>query len=304
MTRLNSNGHLTDVDRLTLFHRKAEIDRFFNGPWVTLYQSERSETHSVGRFSALIAKKAVPRVLQAHGWDLRIGEGLPGYVIKNGKVGYERFSDDGIEPIVILRSFCGMKPETIEIIEEFRHFHNLYWDSRAGRLVRIDETGDDETVAEIAAGLVRVRKPALTAFMAAKQMHLALFFEFDEMLSGPANPVSERDRSEDYSGPDRTWVRYMTNLDDQVLSRLMGKLLIAPPKRPKSNELWNTPKKFESFIIGYTDDGEPRIHNSNPDELANFFGSNPGQPHYLTPVHFRRDVLDKYYHRPDANIAL
>lgn len=38
---------------------------------------------------------------------------------------------------------------------------------------------------------------------------------------------------------------------------------------------------------------------SDPDKLANYFGKNPESPHYLTPVFFRRDVLDKYYADPD-----
>jgi hypothetical protein len=33
--------------------------------------------------------------------------------------------------------------------------------------------------------------------------------------------------------------------------------------------------------------------------LANYFGKNPKAPHYLTPVHFRRDVLAKYYDNPE-----
>ena len=40
------------------------------------------------------------------------------------------------------------------------------------------------------------------------------------------------------------------------------------------------------------------IHSSNPDQLSNYFGGNPGEPHYLTPVHFRKEVLDKYYQQP------
>jgi hypothetical protein len=33
--------------------------------------------------------------------------------------------------------------------------------------------------------------------------------------------------------------------------------------------------------------------------LSNYFGANPGAPHYLTPVHFRGEVLTKYYSHPD-----
>lgn len=40
------------------------------------------------------------------------------------------------------------------------------------------------------------------------------------------------------------------------------------------------------------------LHSADPDRLANYFGANPGAPNYLTPVHFRKEVLDKYYQKP------
>jgi hypothetical protein len=40
------------------------------------------------------------------------------------------------------------------------------------------------------------------------------------------------------------------------------------------------------------------MHTCDPDKLANNFGKNPNARHYLTPVHFTRDVLQKYYDNP------
>lgn len=299
MSAPKSNNDLSDSQRLMHVHRKAEIDHLFDGPWITLYQSERRDKASFAIFSALVKKAVVRKVLEQRDWGIFIGYGSPGYAVENGKVRYERFSEEGIEPLVLVRDFLGLKPRVIEIVEEFRLFHSLYLDQPSGRLVRIDDTGEDEIVAEIQPRLVRVRKPALTEFMAAKQMYLALFFEFDEMLLHGPNPVPEGDREEDVCGPDRIWSRYMTSVTGQWLSRLMGKRLVAPPRRPKSDQLWSKPREFESFIIGYDDDGEPQLHKSSPAQLANYFGANAGEPHYLTPVHFRREVLDKYYQNPE-----
>ena len=52
------------------------------------------------------------------------------------------------------------------------------------------------------------------------------------------------------------------------------------------------------FIIGVDEEGGEIVHTSYPSYLANNFGANPEEPHYLTPVHFRREVLDKYYQKP------
>jgi hypothetical protein len=40
-------------------------------------------------------------------------------------------------------------------------------------------------------------------------------------------------------------------------------------------------------------------YTCNPDALANYFGANPDAPHYLTPVHFRCEVLQKYYDKTE-----
>lgn len=44
---------------------------------------------------------------------------------------------------------------------------------------------------------------------------------------------------------------------------------------------------------------ESQFYTCNPNELADYFGNNPGAPHYLIPVFFRRDVLTKYYSKPE-----
>lgn len=87
----------------------------------------------------------------------------------------------------------------------------------------------------------------------------------------------------------------------KTFSRLIGKRLIEPLPKTKSG-FWGfaeeEQKKFVDFIIGVDKEGNEVVHTSNPDSLANYFGANPGAPHYLTPVHFRKEVLDKYYQKP------
>jgi hypothetical protein len=46
-------------------------------------------------------------------------------------------------------------------------------------------------------------------------------------------------------------------------------------------------------------EGQNIVHTANEKELSNYFGKNPGAPHYLTPVWFRREVLRKYYEHPE-----
>lgn len=288
------------VSRLSMAHRKLEIERCFDGPWITLYERQKGERSSVALYSALVAKTRLPASLSERGWDLMLtSTGGPTYIWSNEKVRYERYGTKGIEPLVVVRHFRGLKPRTIEISEEFRFFHDLYHDRDAGQYIQLDESGDDYVIAEVTPDRVRVRKPALTEFLAAKQMYLAQLFEFDETEPGTDNPVPLQDREEDIKSTDRIWGRYMTTVTGEVLSRMTGKIVLAPPRRPRASEMGKRDKDYEEFIIGYDDAGLPRMFNSNPDELANYFGKNPSAPHYLTPVHFRKDVLNKYYARPE-----
>ncbi|MCW3046959.1 MAG: hypothetical protein JWO74_1243 [Solirubrobacterales bacterium] len=86
---------------------------------------------------------------------------------------------------------------------------------------------------------------------------------------------------------------------DRPFLRLFGKRLLPPPPLEASGiPPFKPEKEYEQFVIG-TDTGEEVRVTSDPAELANYFGANPGNPHYLTPVYFRREVLNKYYADPD-----
>lgn len=55
-------------------------------------------------------------------------------------------------------------------------------------------------------------------------------------------------------------------------------------------------KEYQQFIIIIGGDSEePEIFTSDSDLLANYFGANPKASHYLKPVFFRKEVMQKYY---------
>jgi hypothetical protein len=86
-----------------------------------------------------------------------------------------------------------------------------------------------------------------------------------------------------------------------TFSRLLGKKII-PPLPVEKCGVWpyDAPaRKFADYIIGMNAEGQNVVHTADEEELANYFGKNPGAPHYLTPVWFRREVLSKYYEHPE-----
>ena len=79
-----------------------------------------------------------------------------------------------------------------------------------------------------------------------------------------------------------------------------------PPYPKEESCFWPYDKRegeFIDFIIEETADGEMISFSCNPEKLANNFGANPQAPNYLTPVFFKREVLQKYYNSPERYVV-
>ena len=94
----------------------------------------------------------------------------------------------------------------------------------------------------------------------------------------------------------------LSAVDDKILgngncSRVLIKRIL-PPLPQEECGIWpfeNKQKKYLEFIIGEDKYGRPIEYTCDPDKLADYIGKNPGAPHYLTPVFFKKDVLQRYY---------
>jgi hypothetical protein len=274
------------------------------GQWTTLYEQLRSDDESVGRYSTLASPDLRERVLRDCGWNLHIGDHSPGFSVwhENGHevVQYDTITSEGFEPLVRVRSFDGFKPSQIEVSEEFRLFHNL-WDGGEGNYYSFDETGTESLVLEISDDKVRVHTRLLRQYQAARQLDLLLFIETDRysnrLPEGTAGFELEFKTDQIRA---RTSVGKWT-VGGRHLCRFMGKqLVVAPPMNTCGIWPFEEPDNhFPEFPIGIAEDGQVVKHTCDPEQLANYFGKNPDSPHYLTPVFFQRDVLNRYYENPE-----
>lgn len=271
-----------------------------NSAWVWLSRGEGDYSgHRVGRYSALLTPERVAAGISGTGWDVHHGAGHPGFVQYNGDDGwtteYETLHDEGVELLVIDRTWHGVRQGDVELAQEFRLLFNL-WEDRATRtFYDFDGSGNPIKAVVVDEQGVRALTSLVRRYQAAKQMYLVLYL--DSTLRSADLP----DEDHDWETRDAHLIcgyyrRPRSGLDNRPLSRLLGKRLFAPPAREECGIApFERAKRYEEFVIGTNDVGEDVLFTSNPDELANYFGANPNNPHYLTPVYFRLDVLNKYY---------
>jgi hypothetical protein len=259
---------------------------------------------NVGWYSAFAPVSYRTEALNDSNWDLQHGPHGPGFSgTSDGKGGwtssYHRLSSEPLEPLAIEREFDGVKPAYLELAEEFRLFHNLWQDpSSPGRLFKLDESANQTLAAVIGPDGIWVATPLVRQYQAAKQMDLLLFVDstvrFDSSLAMPPR--------EQWIEADLNATRVASDVLDTPSSLLWGtKVLVAPPV--EECRIWPYEKaedEFPEFILGTDDLGKEVKFTCDPAKLANYFGANPKSPNYITPVYFRRDVLTKYYDRPEV----
>ena len=292
--------------------REDRINRIGSEPWFIACDSFYTDRENGGIYCALIPNKAVEVVLSHPSWDLSMGDGLPGCVVhydgKGKTTSYYRFGNDtGVEPLIIYRTFHGIRESCLELSEEYRHFHNLYYDTVNQEFIKIDDDGTEEVVGRLFDHRMELRLREVRQFLAIKEMHLAVFFDIVRFSKispaeiGPeGGPVDFRQGLVCYSFH-ASPCDFALNRGYRSFSRLLGKKLIPPLLKDQSG-VWpyqEREKEYEEFIIGVDENGSPVTYTCDPNLLANYFGANPGAPHYLTPVFFRREVLAKYYANPE-----
>lgn len=267
--------------------------------FTTVWRQQDDDSGHLGLYCALSAVDRRATALSRPEWDVHITDGRPGFVQSGTATEYFRFPEEGLEPLVLVRNFHGVKESYTELSEEFRLYHNLHQPSGSRSLVSVLDHGAVEAAVNVEQdGTIRVRSRLLRQYQAARQMDLLLFID----------SVRNAD-SEEALPPEQEWseeeMRAIRHPFDGAFggggTRLLGtRVLPAPPV--DASAIWPfdvADDNYPEFIIGHDELGNEVRYSCRPDRLANYFGANPQSPHYLTPVHFDRAVLKKYYDNPE-----
>jgi hypothetical protein len=280
-------------------------------PWFPLLDAKTSEEEEHRFFAALIPVDAIPTLLKSNNWDLAPRDGGP--VIwqgwRNGEQieGYDTFgTDNGVEPLVVWRQFHGIRPDFIELCQEFRLFHNLYPDPARCRFLKIDDEGNESEAVRYDDSSMTVRTELLREFCAIKQMALGVYVESFRFSTFTLEELGLERMSVDLVGERHAFPLTVVAEHPHIRRRkdfetraqiIGGKKYVLPRDKPLFSE--SKVEQYQEFITGTDPQGNPIRHTCDPGELDNAFGQSSGSPHYLTPVFFRADVLDKYYAKPD-----
>lgn len=289
--------------------KNIEYLRHFYGKELWVQVSGRRELNGADAtfWAALIPTKSINEVYGSSSWDSSIGTQAPYFLEYGGGVKYIKapFDEELCENIVHYRDFYGIRPNYVEIGEEFRFLNNLIFDSQSNCYLEIAENGECIEVAKIEnRTCVYIKLKYLIRYATAKQMALLLFFDIRTKLSGSLAENNLEKMSKQVKESDiffDLWGDEMCLSTPTVYSVLMGKRIIKPlPIEECGYWPYERKREYIDFIIGIDNYGEPKQYTCNPNMLANNFGANPDAPHYLTPVFFRKEVLQKYFAHPEV----
>jgi len=293
-----------ESDKERLSHGKALEDlrrQFVPNEMVTAYQLDYR--HAANGYDHYIKCVFIPsnRIGEALDGAYRnmFTELMPGTTTEDGNVKYSRYGHEYIEPLVIPRYFNGMRDDYVEISEEFRHFHELYYDRKNDQYLKFDDDGEEWVVATVKPRFVQIQLKEIRQFLSIKEMHLMVLFDHREYSQYTLKQMGLAKGSHANRNDFMRWdMHYDHGSIRGSLSMLRGFRLFAPLPKSKSGffDFAERPEqKYADFIIGVDENGDDIECTADPRKMYSPEFPNPEAPEYLTPVSFRREVLNKYY---------
>lgn len=224
---------------------------------------------------------------------------MPGTTTEGSNVKYSRYGHEYIEPLAIPRCFDGMREGYVEISEEFRHFHELYYDRKTDQYLKFDGEGEEWVVATVNSKFVQIRLKEIRQFLSIKEMHLLMLFDHRQFSPYTLKEMGLAEGKRTDRNDFMRWdLSYSQGLTKGSFSMLRGFRLFSPLPKSKSGffDFAERPEqKYATFIIGIDENGDDIEYKADHRKMYSPEFPDPEAPRYLTPVNFRKEVLNKYY---------
>lgn len=296
-----------------ILSQKNQIAQFRangRGRWTEVSKNWRDdEFNSGGYFAVFSSPKVRKRALNQTGWDVTKNDGMPGFSqhYDEDQAKTEFHSNPlapDFEPLLVYQDFNGLAPGRFLVSQTFVLVMELWEDPKSHNYYQILLDGTREIAIEFCEETIRFRTDLLRRYQAARQLDLLLFADVICKVATTIPDAELRKLGYDQISEDGLEAIHLgagSLITGQGLgfSRLLMKQVLPPPPRELSGLWpWGSDEQYMDFIIGQDEVGRPVSFTCDPDQLANYFGSNEGNPNYMTPVFFKAEVLLKYFENP------
>lgn len=279
---------------------KEMSNNFISNGWIVL--------NSGAMACALISDSGIPKCLNSYTWDYGWDKTIP-YVfdsIEGEQPCLPIVESQEYFPFIYQREKKGSHNQIVEIIEHFR----LLYDLRENRisddefeLVQVDECGDDISVVKVKDSLVRVSAKYIFEYISLRELNLVIYFDIINFSEKTYSELGIEFTNNRVEKGENFCLNYYNLIhtagQGNSGSRLMGKIILRYDEGDIKH-LWDpVDDKYEEFIYKCDERGNELFSTCDEEQLSNLFVEKPGVPLTLTPIFFKKEVLDKYYANPN-----
>lgn len=278
----------------------------FNSPWTTVYDNSDTPSDCLSIFSCFAEKNLESEILSGQEWIKHAGSFSPCFCVTSDGVLYEGIGSDGFSFIVAEQYFYPLDKKQFLLNQEFILLLELYRGAD-GNYYQIDESGNKELVTKFSDSTLQIRTKSLMSYMSAKQL---LFVQFIDSRAWSAERYPEStiplyDEPLVTSLYNCSFEYRTTDSKDFLGLRVLARSIVKPQPVEKCGigPYDSDDEAYPEFIVKELPDGSCERYTCDESRLGTYFGDNSGAPHYLTPVFFNPQVLDKYRKEPNFTVS-
>ena len=285
--------------------------------WIVVARDEEiGKYEDFFTFSCLVSSNnnSFQTFLSDCNWFVRPSFGIP----SKYQEPYEGESyDDGLvgelngityEPFVFHRHFNNYIEDRFELSSHFLLYYNCFWVEEKNEYQAINDMGEISTVVKYVkkknVEIILVDAHTLKDYLAVKGASLGRFHDHKRRSKHEISDFLDEEMKTYIISDNESYLELDLRIDIQFndvksTSRLLGKDMVKPYDTPKTHE-WSAEldsKEYLDFIIGRNEKGKEVKETSNPNLLSSYH-IDKGKPHFLTPVFFKKELLQKYYSEP------